>query len=35
MIEVAIATGTAPGDWTDGRALFTALEILGERHRGD
>jgi len=32
VIEVALATGTAPGDWTDIRAIETAVEILEGRN---
>jgi len=31
VIEVALATRTAPGDWTDIRAVETAVEILEGR----
>jgi len=34
-VAVALATNTAPGDWTDIRELLTALKLLEERDRGN
>lgn len=33
-VAVAVATGTAPGDWTDLRDILTAIEVIEERNRG-
>lgn len=34
-VAVAVATGTAPGDWTDLRDILTAIEVIEERNRAD
>jgi hypothetical protein len=33
-VAVALATNTAPGDWTDTRELLTAMQLLEEQQRG-
>jgi len=32
-VAIAVATGTAPGDWTDLRDILTAVDLIEERNR--
>lgn len=34
-VAIALATGTAPGDWTDLRDIETAVQLLEERDRAN